>query len=83
VEWFLVDMQAVWEVDATASEALSRMAQELERKGIRLIIARANRPLREKLTRVGLADQLGADSYFPSVHAAVEAFQSKKRKDVP
>jgi SulP family sulfate permease len=75
VRWFLVDMQAVWEIDVTAAEALSRLADELQEKGIALKIARANRPLREKLGRIGLADRLGTANYYPSVHAAVEAFR--------
>ncbi len=75
VRWFLVDMQAVWEIDVTAAEALSRLVRELQEKGIALKIARANRPLREKLERIGLADELGAANYYPSVHAAVEAFR--------
>ena len=79
VRWFLVDMQAVWEIDVTAAEALSRLADELQKKDIALRIARANRPLREKLERVGLADQLGPH-YYPSVHAAVEAFQKEARE---
>jgi SulP family sulfate permease len=75
VRWFLVDMQAVWEIDVTAAEALSRLTQELQQQGIALRIARANRPLREKLERIGLAEQLGAENYYPSVHAAIEAFR--------
>jgi SulP family sulfate permease len=75
VRWFLVDMQAVWEIDVTAAEALSRLAKELQQRGITLQVARANRPLREKLARIGLAEQLGPDGYHPSVHAAVAAFQ--------
>jgi SulP family sulfate permease len=75
VRWFLLDVQAVWEIDVTAAEALSRLATELQQQGISLRIARANRPLREKLERIGLADQLDSASYYPSVHAAVEAFQ--------
>ncbi len=81
VRWFLVDMQAVWEIDVTAAEAMSRLAQELQQKGISLRIARANRPLREKLEKIGLAEQLGAEAYFPSVHAAVEAFRRAKEEN--
>ena len=78
VRWFLVDMQAIWEIDVTAAEALSRLARELQERGIALRIARANRPLREKLERIGLAEQLGAEGYFPSVHAAVAAFRREQ-----
>ncbi len=75
VRCFLVDMQAVWEIDVTAAEAVSRLTRDLRDKGISLRIARANRPLREKLERIGHAEQLGQAAYYPSVHAAVDAFR--------
>ncbi len=77
VKWFLVDMQAVWEIDVTAADALTRLSDELSQRGVSLRIARANRPLREVLGRLGLREKLGEVDmmYFPSVHAAVEAFR--------
>lgn len=77
VRWFVVDMQAVWEMDVTAADSFSRLLKELRAKGIEMKIARANRPLREKLEKIGLADQIGAANYFPSVHAAVGSFQKE------
>jgi SulP family sulfate permease len=81
VRWFVVDMQAVWEIDVTAAEALSQLVRELHQQGITLRIARANRPLREKLARIGLSDQLGTANYHPSVHAAVEAFRRESPQE--
>lgn len=78
VKWFLIDAQAVWEIDVTAADAVTRLANELKQQGINLLIARANRPLRERLIRLGLHEQMGATVYYPSVHAAVDAF----RRDV-
>lgn len=75
VRWFLIDMQAVWDIDVTAADALARLADELSRQGVSLRIARANRPLRERLERLGLAQQLGKEVYFGSVHMAVDAFR--------
>lgn len=77
VRWFVIDMQAVWEIDLTAAEALARLAQELAGRGVSLRIARANRPLREQLGRIGLQAQLGDLAYFGSVHAAIEAYQQE------
>jgi sulfate permease, SulP family len=79
VRWFVVDMQAIWEIDVTAAEAFSRLVDELRQKGIALAIARANRPLRERLERIGLKEQLGEATYHPSVHAAIEAFQRESQ----
>ncbi len=75
VRWVLLDAQAIWEIDLTAAEALTRLHDELAARDIELKIARANRPLREKLARIGLKEHLGEESFFPSVHKAVEAFQ--------
>ena len=73
VRWFLVDAQAITDIDVTAVEALHELNQELRGQGIALKIAHANRPLRELLQRTGLAGEIGADSFFPSVHECIAA----------
>jgi sulfate permease, SulP family len=80
VRYVVFDMQAVWEIDVTASEMFSRLVDELQQKGISIAIARAKRPLREKLERIGLKEKFSEKTYFPSVHMAVEVFQ---RREVP
>jgi SulP family sulfate permease len=75
VRWFLMDVQAVTDIDVTGADALTRLIEELRLKGIAFKLARANRPLREKLAHFGLEAQLGEDMLFPSVHSAVAAFQ--------
>ena len=74
VRWFLLDAQAITDIDVTASEALIALKDELRDKGIVLKIARANRPLRELLQRVGIAHDLGEENFFSSVHKGVAAF---------
>ncbi len=74
VRWFVLDAQAVTDVDVTASEAFMALKEELEEKGVALKIARANRPLREILQRAGVTHNLGEGSFYPSVHKAVAAF---------
>jgi SulP family sulfate permease len=75
VRWFIVDMQAVWDIDVTAADALARLPDELRKSGIALMVARANRPLREKLEQISAQGQLDRLAYYPSVHAAIEACQ--------
>jgi SulP family sulfate permease len=74
VRCVLVDVQAVTEIDVTAAEMLVRLGAELDAGGITLKFARANRPLREQITRLGLGRHLDEATVFPSVHAAIEAF---------
>jgi SulP family sulfate permease len=83
VRCVLVDVQAVTEVDVTAAEMLSRLGAELDGQGIRLEFARANRPLREQITRLGLGGHLDRSTLFPSVHAAIEAFLRERSGAAP
>jgi SulP family sulfate permease len=75
VRWFLLDAQAISDIDVTAAEMLHALHLELNGKGIELKIAHANRPLRALLERTGLAGEIGAESFFASVHECVAAFQ--------
>jgi len=75
VRWLLVDVQAVTEIDVTAAETLARLAEELEARGVALKLARANRPLREMLLKVGVSEDLLEATLFRSVHEAIEAFR--------
>jgi SulP family sulfate permease len=78
VRWLLVDAQAITDIDVTAVEMLHELHRQLKGKGIQMKFAHANRPLRELLERTGLAREIGAGSFFPSVHECVEAFKSAK-----
>lgn len=79
VQWLLLDAQAITDIDVTAVEALHALHQELQRQGIQLKIAHANRPFRKLLERTGLAQEIGPESFFPSVHECVEAFETLRR----
>jgi SulP family sulfate permease len=80
VRWFLLDAQAITDIDVTAAETLHSLHQELHQRGISLKIAHANRPLREILQRIGFAAELSQASFFHSVHECVEAFRDGNRE---
>jgi sulfate permease, SulP family len=77
VRWFVIDAQAITDMDVTASDALEQLKQELEKKGIALKFAHANRPLREVLQRIGFTGELGQESFFHAVHECAAAFQAR------
>jgi SulP family sulfate permease len=78
VKWVLVDVQAVTEIDVSGAEVIQLLAEDLAAQGVALRFARANRPLREVVERLGLGEHLPKEWLFPSVHAAVEAFRSQE-----
>jgi len=77
VRWFLLDAQAITDLDVTAVEALHTLNEELRTRGITLKIAHANPPLREILGRVGFTREISEGSFFPSVHECVETFRKE------
>jgi SulP family sulfate permease len=83
VLWFLLDAQAITDIDVTAAEMLHGLHEELQQKGITLKIAHANLPLRAILERTGLASELQEDSFFASVHECVSAFQARAGQPAP
>ncbi len=73
----ILDAEAISDFDSTAAEALENLDADLERLGVELWIARANEPLRELLTATGLMKRLGTEHIYPSVRAAVVAYQAQ------
>jgi SulP family sulfate permease len=76
----LLDAQAITDIDVTALEALRDLHLELSRQGIVLKIAHANLPLRQLLERTGLADEIGKENFFASVHECIAAFNAEKAR---
>jgi SulP family sulfate permease len=80
VRWFLVDAQAITDIDITAAEALSALNKDLHQQGIALKFAHTNRPLRKVLERIGFTSEIGRESIFHAVHEAAEAFQAEQAR---
>jgi SulP family sulfate permease len=74
VRCLVLDMQAVTHVDVTAAEVLVALHDELQGSGVDVRFARANRPLREQLTRWLEGHEIAHERFFPSAHAAVDDF---------
>jgi sulfate permease, SulP family len=73
----ILDAEPISDFDSTAAEALENLDADLERIGVDLWIARANGPLRQLLSVTGLTQRLGAEHIYPSVRAAVVAYQGQ------
>ncbi len=71
----VLDSEAISDFDSTAAEALENLDTDLQRRGVELWIARANKPLRELLQATGLTSRIGSENLYPSVRAAVAAYQ--------
>lgn len=77
LQWFILDAQAITDMDLTAAQRFAELHRELNEKGIEVKIADAPRPFREELAKVGLSEAMGSQQFFISVKKAVEAFEQR------
>ena len=74
VEAVLVDAGAITHIDTTGLDMLHDLVGELQRKGIRLMLARVKSPVMEILERSGVADLIGQANLYSSVRIGVDAY---------
>jgi high affinity sulfate transporter 1 len=76
VRWMVVAAQPVTSVDVTAADTLSELDEALRNSGIKLCFAELKDPVKDKLKRFGLFNQIGENFFFATIHAAVDAYQT-------
>jgi len=76
VRWFVLNTEAIVEVDITAVDALEALRQELAGRGIVFGLARIKQDLRTDLAPSGLLERIGEDHLFPTLPTTVEAFRA-------
>jgi hypothetical protein len=64
----------VTSVDVTAADAVAELDDSLRHDGIELSFAEMKDPVKDKLKRFGLFARFGAQSFYPTVGAAVKAY---------
>jgi high affinity sulfate transporter 1 len=72
--WVVVVAEPVTDIDSTAADMLEELIASLEANHTSLRFAELKDPVKDRLKRYGLFDQLRADAFFPTVGTAVEAY---------
>lgn len=76
VKWFLLNTEAIVEVDITAVDVLEDLRRELVGHGIVFALARIKQDLRAQLVPSGLLDRIGEEHLFPTLPTAVDAYRA-------
>jgi SulP family sulfate permease len=76
VRWFVLNTEAIVEVDITAVDALEALRRDLAERGIVFGLARIKQDLRADLAPSGLLDRIGEDYLFPTLPTAVAAYRA-------
>jgi MFS superfamily sulfate permease-like transporter len=82
--WLIVDAAPIVHLDSTGADTIAALADDLAARGTRLVIAGVLAQVQRMLERSGALERLGADAVFPTLRAAVEAYELRAaRIDTP
>jgi len=79
--WLVLDAECIAQIDSTGQEALTQLIQQLHEDGVSLAIARMRSQLKHSLDDAGLGEQIGAERFYPTIHAAVQACTTHQTSD--
>ena len=82
VEWFCLIADAVYDLDFTGSLTLRALHDELQRRGVTLVLCHLLDPVKAELDRDGLTEVMGPDHLFEHMGEAVAAFKGRRVKAV-
>ena len=77
VEWFVVNTEAIIEIDITAADILEELREELVKKGIIFGLAKVKQELYAQLRKSGLVDRIGTEHIYLTIHEAIAAFETR------
>ncbi|MBD2260318.1 solute carrier family 26 protein [Pseudanabaena sp. FACHB-2040] len=77
VAWFVLDTEAIPEIDITALDTLEEFSRELRTSSITFAMARVKQDLYAQLKRSGLLNQIGSEHIFLTLHTAIEGFAAQ------
>jgi high affinity sulfate transporter 1 len=77
LRWILIAAEPITDVDTTAADMLEDLDEMLNARGISLVFAEMKDPVKEKIERYGLTRTIDPAHFYPTVRAAVDAYQAE------
>jgi high affinity sulfate transporter 1 len=77
LRWILIAAEPITDVDTSSADMLEDLDEMLNARGISLVFAEMKDPVREKIERYGLTRTIDPAHFYPTVRAAVDAFQAE------
>jgi high affinity sulfate transporter 1 len=79
VRWVVVAAEPVTDIDTTGAEMLVDLLADLARMEVELAFAELKGPVKDRLRRYGIFDQIGEDRVFPTLGTAVDGYLHASR----
>ena len=81
--WIIVAAEPITDVDTTAADMLEELDRALNVQGVHLVFAEMKDPVRRKLERYELTRTIDPAHFYPTIEAAVAAYQAESSADWP
>lgn len=79
VEWFVLNTDAILEIDITAVDMLKELHRELTARRITFAMARVKQDLYVQLKQASLVTLIDPGRIYPTLHTAIDAFHARHR----
>lgn len=83
VKWFVLDAEAMVDIDTTGEQSLHQVISRLTKRGIIFAVSRANRQTRALLAQYHLRPLIGEGRLYPTNRHAITAFRHESAQDCP
>lgn len=83
VKWFVLDAQAIIDIDTTGAEVLKQTLTLLKNQGVTFALSRACKPIMSLLKQYEMLEQIGENRLYPTNRQAVSAYYHEIGKSLP
>ena len=73
----VLDASGIYDIDSSGINVLEEIISTCKARGLRFMLSGATGPLRDRLFRAEIMDDIGYDNQFMAVHEAVLAIEGK------
>lgn len=74
----VLDAESIHDVDSTGAQVLGELLDDLERRGVEMVMARVRTEIRDELALAGIDTRLAADGVYLEVDDAVRAYADER-----
>ncbi len=75
----ILDLGASADLDIGTSDMLQALISDLRQAGIDLLFSQVRGSVRDRMRMTGLLDHIGTEHIYPSIDAAVKAFEASQK----
>jgi SulP family sulfate permease len=83
VKWFVLDLQAMVDIDTSGAEVLHQVLSQLADRGVTVAIRRAGNPTAALLAKYHLLDLIGENRLYPTNRHAIAAYRQEHGQPGP